>query len=194
MTLRLTECVASRICHDLISPIGAISNGVELLQLTQGGIEETNLVADSAKTASARVRFFRLAFGQSGPDQPVQNKEVECIFNDLNTERVSVDWKVSGALQRDEVQAVFLGLMCLEQALPKGGQVMVRRHGIRWQLSVTETNTRIDDGLWTALARLEIPGDFTPATVSFPLLIQSLKDQNKVLEIQITTTQISLSF
>ncbi|GAA6207491.1 histidine phosphotransferase family protein [Cognatishimia sp. WU-CL00825] len=174
--------------------MGAISNGVELLQLTQGGVEETDLVAESAKISSARLRFFRLAFGQAGPDQPVQNKEIECIFNDLNSERASVDWQVSGVLQRDEVQSVLLGVMCLEQALPQGGKITVRRHGSRWQLTVKDVVLRIDDGLWTAIARLEVLQDFTPATVSFSLLIQNLKEQSKDLEIQIKATQISICF
>ena len=65
-TLRedLTALVGSRICHDLISPLGAIGNGLELLQLSglpQG--PEWALIAESVENASARIRFFRIAYG-----------------------------------------------------------------------------------------------------------------------------------
>ena len=60
----LAALLGSRICHDLISPIGAIGNGVELLMM-EGGTPspELVLIAESVAAANARIRFFRLAFG-----------------------------------------------------------------------------------------------------------------------------------
>lgn len=69
--LRLAELLTSRLCHDLITPIGAINTGLELFQeispdhLTESR-EILNLILHSAQTASARVSFFRVAFGSSG--------------------------------------------------------------------------------------------------------------------------------
>ena len=60
----LSSLVAARLCHDLISPIGAIGNGMELLQMTEGrGVAELELISDSLATALAKLRFYRLAFG-----------------------------------------------------------------------------------------------------------------------------------
>src|SRR5690606_36320108 len=76
----LGALVASRICHDLVNPLGAIGNGVELLALTTGfgpaagpqgaslqgtagGSPELALIAESTTHAAARARLFRLAFG-----------------------------------------------------------------------------------------------------------------------------------
>ena len=62
---KLTALVASRICHDLISPIGAIGNGVELLTMESGGTlrPEFALISESVANANARIRLFRIAFG-----------------------------------------------------------------------------------------------------------------------------------
>jgi histidine phosphotransferase ChpT len=61
----LSFLIASRICHDLINPIGAIHNGLELMTLSQSTAKgiEFDLVQASANDARARVEFFRLAFG-----------------------------------------------------------------------------------------------------------------------------------
>src|SRR5437588_7635535 len=67
--LDLAALLCSRVCHDLISPTGAIVNGLEVLE--DGSDEETktfalDLIKKSAKTASSRLQFCRLAFGAAG--------------------------------------------------------------------------------------------------------------------------------
>ncbi|HMR60143.1 MAG TPA: histidine phosphotransferase, partial [Amaricoccus sp.] len=60
----LSALVSARLCHDLISPMGAIRNGMELLQMAPGEAQspEHALIADSLETALAKLRYFRLAF------------------------------------------------------------------------------------------------------------------------------------
>jgi histidine phosphotransferase ChpT len=67
----LTSLIGSRICHDLISPLGAIGNGVELLAMsgTAPG-PEMDLISQSVENANARIRFFRVAFGAARGGQP----------------------------------------------------------------------------------------------------------------------------
>ena len=56
--------IGSRICHDLISPIGAINNGLELLSMSdERDGPEFDLITESVGNASARIRFFRIAYG-----------------------------------------------------------------------------------------------------------------------------------
>jgi hypothetical protein len=85
--------VASRICHDLSNPLGAIANGLELLLMT--GLEpspEMSLLQDSVASASARIRWFRLAFGPAGP-QRVGRAEVTDILGAISRgTRLSYDW------------------------------------------------------------------------------------------------------
>ena len=65
----LAALLCSRVCHDVISPVGAIANGIELLD--EGADEDTaeiamDLIRSSAKNASARLQFARIAFGAAG--------------------------------------------------------------------------------------------------------------------------------
>jgi histidine phosphotransferase ChpT len=74
--LDLAALVSSRICHDLISPIGAINNGLELLNMSGASPvgPEMQLICDNVKSASARIRFFRIAFGAASDDPVVRNE------------------------------------------------------------------------------------------------------------------------
>ena len=79
----LAALLGSRICHDLISPIGAIGNGVELLMMA--GAEhgpEIALIAESVGYANARIRFFRVAFGTATADQRMARAEIASILAD----------------------------------------------------------------------------------------------------------------
>ena len=68
--LNIAALIGSRICHDLISPIGAINNGLELLEMTgTSSGPEMELISESVGNASARIRFFRIAYGAAS-DQP----------------------------------------------------------------------------------------------------------------------------
>ena len=68
----LSALLGSRICHDLISPLGAIANGVELLQMSGAAASpEVALIAESVANANARIRFFRVAYGIASAGQRV---------------------------------------------------------------------------------------------------------------------------
>ena len=72
----LAGLIASRICHDLISPVGALGNGLELLSLSvdpKG--EEMALIRDCAAAAAAGLSFMRIAFGAAA-DGGVSLREV----------------------------------------------------------------------------------------------------------------------
>ena len=67
----LASLIGSRICHDLISPICAIHNGLELISLS-GPVQheaEISLITQSCQNAASRIKFFRVAFGASGSDR-----------------------------------------------------------------------------------------------------------------------------
>ena len=84
----LAALISSRICHDLISPIGAINNGLELLRMSvQRDGPEMDLIAQSVQNASARIRFFRVAYGAAS-DQPMGRAEVVTILRDITQEGV----------------------------------------------------------------------------------------------------------
>jgi histidine phosphotransferase ChpT len=82
---RVLELVASRICHDLVSPVGAVNNGVELMQELgeDAGDEAVKLISDSAQQASIRLKAFRLSYGAAGTDKNIGFKEIREAFSDL---------------------------------------------------------------------------------------------------------------
>mgnify|MGYP001175360090 FL=1 len=82
---RVTELIASRICHDLVSPVGAVNNGVELMQELgeDAGDEAVQLIASSAQQASIRLKAFRLSYGAAGTDKNVGFKDIRDAFTDL---------------------------------------------------------------------------------------------------------------
>jgi len=112
----LAALVGSRICHDLISPIGAIGNGVELMLMEGAGKgPEMALITESVAHANARIRFFRVAYGATGADQRIGRNEVTSILSDMtHGGRIKVDWVSPPDLPRRDVKLVFLLLQCAE--------------------------------------------------------------------------------
>ncbi|MBK66946.1 MAG: hypothetical protein CMP22_02305 [Rickettsiales bacterium] len=81
---KILELLSSRICHDLISPVGAISNGVELIEEMGlvDGADAVDLIADSAKKSSAYLKLYRLAYGASGAGSDVKPADIKSIFSE----------------------------------------------------------------------------------------------------------------
>ncbi|MEA1937564.1 MAG: histidine phosphotransferase family protein [Pseudomonadota bacterium] len=96
---RLLEMICSRICHDLVSPVGAINNGIELIEDIGDEVTEEahGLIADSARQAAHRLAMFRLAFGagSSGANMAA----VRVILGDYFAGgRITLDWPETSAM------------------------------------------------------------------------------------------------
>ncbi len=125
----LAALLCSRLCHDLISPVGAVGNGMELLLAEpDGDREEYGLIADSARAAIAGLAFFRLAFGAAAASSPPMGAaEVGRIVTAYfaNT-RHAVGWPASGApLPRPHAKLILLMLLAAATATPLGGRLEV---------------------------------------------------------------------
>lgn len=165
--------IGSRICHDLISPVGAISNGLELMGLagTQSG-PEMDLVANSAAHANARLRFFRVAFGLSSDAQNVTAHEIRDILGNIYNSKVACLWQIDEPLPRRLVQAAFLALLCGEQAAPYGGVMTVNNSDDALVITVTGERLSPNEDHWLWLTGAG-PGDLDnlpAAQVQFALL------------------------
>ncbi|MEY4697078.1 MAG: hypothetical protein RIT14_1506 [Pseudomonadota bacterium] len=193
----LIALLGSRICHDLISPIGAISNGVELLTLDGVGKgSELSLVCDSVTAANARIRFFRIAFGIARTGQAIGRPEILGILHDsYRSGRITLDWSSPADLQRREVKTVFLLLLCAEQALPLGGRIQVTRDDDRWSLTLISARLRHDPALWAMLQDdPALPPDLGAAEVQFALAGQALRAMQRPARIAVTEEALTLSF
>ena len=192
----LTALIGSRICHDLISPIGAIGNGVELLMMdgaTKG--PEIALIAESVANANARIRYFRVAFGAAGRDQRIGRGEVGSIIEDTTRGgRMVVDWQTPQDLARREVKLAFLAIQCCETAMPYGGRIRVEKGEARWTLTSQATRMRIDTAVWDVLSNPGAATDLTPAHVHFALLPEEATRQGRRLAVELRETEIRISF
>ncbi|GLS88652.1 histidine phosphotransferase [Cypionkella aquatica] len=188
--------VGSRICHDLISPIGAIGNGVELM-LMDGSTSgpEMALISESVGHANARIRFFRVAFGASGAEQRIGRSEVASVVADVtHGGRVQIEWDSPADLSRRDVKLVFLLILCLESALPYGGLIEVLRNDQRWSLRASATKMKIDASLWEGLIDPAALGDISPAQVQFLLVPEEINRQHRRLTTELAEGEIRLSF
>ena len=191
----LIALVGSRICHDLISPLGAIGNGVELLMMSGNGPgPELALISESVTNAKARIRFFRISFGAAAPGQGVARAEVRSILDDMTRGgRLKIDWDLAGDAARTEVKLAFLAIQCLESALPFGGRIRVSADGGRWQIGAEAPRLKVDPPLWERL-RGAGTAEVTAAQVQFALLPMELARQRRSLALRLDDTAIALHY
>ncbi len=193
--VNLAELIGSRICHDLISPIGAITNGLELLDMV-GAVQgpEMELISGSVGSAGARIRFFRVAFG-SASAQPLGRTEVAELLKDVERAgRVRVNWNLTEPVPRNQVKLAFLALMCCESAMPLGGVVDISAHGTGWQVIGTADKLNIDPELWKNVATGKFPNKITPAQVQFALLPETAKAMGRRIAVETNSTRVALKF
>lgn len=150
--LDLAALVASRVCHDVISPVGAIVNGLELME--DGADEATtelalDLIRKSARTASARLQFCRIAFGAAGSaGSAIDTRDAHQVAaNFINDERTTVDWHVPPAFLPKNRVKLLLNLLVLAQGcIPRGGTIRVEMtgegDGAGFRLTVVGLNAR----------------------------------------------------
>jgi histidine phosphotransferase ChpT len=129
--LDLAALLCSRVCHDLISPVGAIMNGLEVME--DGNDEETaqfamELIKKSAKTASAKLQFCRLAFGAAGSaGAQIDTGDAEKVARGLlEDDKTKLSWNVPRVLMaKNRVKLLLNMLLLAAQAIPRGGQLTV---------------------------------------------------------------------
>lgn len=150
----LAELIASRLCHDLVNPLGAIGNGVELIEMT-GAVRgpEMALIRDAVRDAQARMRFLRVAFGAAAPTQILSAREAKATAQaPWQGTRLHVSWAVTEDLPRHRAKLGYLMLLCAETALPMGGDVTVTQEAAgHLRLSAKAPRVSYDQALWSVL-------------------------------------------
>jgi len=172
----LSELVSARLCHDLISPMGAIGNGLELMQLAAGPAgPELALVHDSLATALAKLRFYRVAFGPAEAQARQSLEEAAQITDGMFHGRFTVAWESGNRdLPRPVVRLAFLSILCLEKSLPMGGIVRVSVPGDTIALRVDGRRTQPPAPLWAHVCDGSPLPELRPEAVQFALLRQAL--------------------
>jgi histidine phosphotransferase ChpT len=129
--LDLAALLCSRVCHDIVSPVGAIANGLEMMD--EDDDEEMRrlaleLVRRSARQASAKLQFCRMAFGAAGGAGSMldlgEAGEVARLF--VGDEKVKLDWRAPrGTRDKNEVKLLLNLLLLGIAAVPRGGIVTI---------------------------------------------------------------------
>ncbi len=132
---RVMELLCSRLCHDLISPVMAINNGMELMAEDSGTMADDirDLLTMSAGSAAAKLQFYRIAYGLGGQSAaPVGLAEAGRLARGMVEDgKIDIDWPENGEASPVELTRaatkLLLNLVLLGiEALPRGGTVKVR--------------------------------------------------------------------
>ena len=169
--LDLGALLCSRVCHDIISPVGAITNGLEVLD--EGGGEDMqtfalDLIRKSATQASAKLQFARLAFGAAGSaGAEIDTGDAQKVSEGyMAGEKAELSWTAERVLMgKNRVKALLNLLLVANAMIPRGGTIDLTITGASdaptFTFVVRGKNARIPADLETQLA-----GDMEPDTLS----------------------------
>ena len=133
--LDLAALLCSRVCHDLISPVGAVVNGIEVMEDDADEQTKTfalDLIRKSAATASARLQFCRLAFGAAGSaGASIDTGDAEAVARGMmEDDKVKITWSLPRVLLPKNRVKLLLNLMVLAgSTIPRGGSLALEAIG-----------------------------------------------------------------
>ncbi|MFT3987686.1 histidine phosphotransferase ChpT [Aestuariivirga sp.] len=134
--LDLAALLCSRVCHDIISPVGAIANGLELYDDPEVDAETRatalDMVRTSARTAAAKLKFCRIAFGAAGSAGAIidMGEAGEMAKGFVASEKVKLDWQMPRENRpKQEVKLALNMLLMAMAGVPRGGTVTMALDG-----------------------------------------------------------------
>jgi histidine phosphotransferase ChpT len=155
--LELAALLCSRVCHDLISPVGAIVNGLEVLDDNPKPEDREfalDLIRKSARTASARLQFCRLAFGAAGSAgaQIDLGDAQNMARGHIEDGKTSIAWNLPRVLLPKNRVKLLLNMMIIaQQTIPRGGVLTVDPIGdgetMSFRLMTTGLNARLPQNI-----------------------------------------------
>ncbi|HUD95276.1 histidine phosphotransferase family protein [Sphingobium sp.] len=147
-SIEFASLLCSRLCHDLLSPVGALNNGLELMadendpEMRERCLE---LLGDSARTSANKLKFFRLAFGSAGGfGEAVPPHEAKVAIEGMfaASGRVKIGWMVEEKMLGKLASKILLNLALIAgDALVRGGQLDI---GVESRPGMTEIVVRAE--------------------------------------------------
>jgi len=161
-SLDLAALLSSRVCHDVISPVGAIVNGLEVLEEEKDQEMRGHalaLIKSSAQEASSRLQFCRLAFGAAGSKgSSIDTGDAENVARQLLAdERTRLDWNVPRVLLPKNKVKLLLNLCLIADAsIPRGGDISISAKGedddMSFHVQAKGVNARVTPGVASLLS------------------------------------------
>jgi histidine phosphotransferase ChpT len=160
--LDLAALLCSRVCHDLISPVGAIVNGLEVLDDNPTPDDREfalGLIRKSAKNASAKLQFCRLAFGAAGSaGAQIDTGDAEAMARGVfEDEKTKLSWTLPRLLlPKNRVKLLLNMIVIAQQTIPRGGTLTVTSAGegdaTTFRINAVGTNARVPQNILEILA------------------------------------------
>jgi histidine phosphotransferase ChpT len=195
MATDLASLISSRICHDLISPIGALNTAIEVLDDTSS--EEMHedalrLIKLAASQASAKLSYLRIALGSNSTSKGVMNLEKLKFLteNMFNTDKHRFYWAASELKLEKNIVRILLNILILAtQSVPRGGQIAIeieeKSEQINLVISATGIKSKLDkqteDALKGNMDSAELDGRVIQPFFT-GMLINDLNGQIKAFE------------
>lgn len=175
--------------------MGAIGNGLELLQMTSGeGTEELSLINDSLRSGLSKVRFFRISFGTAESETDVKVEELSGITDAMYGGRLRVGWDAGvPRISRQLARILFLAILCVEKSLPMGGNIQITVGLDNVEFEVVGRRTAPHSELWDLVTGAGPAPEVRSDNVQFPLLKQRLDETATTLTVNIGNEDITLS-
>jgi len=165
--LELAALLCSRVCHDLISPVGAIVNGLEVLDDNPKPEDRDfalELIRKSAKTASARLQFCRLAFGAAGSaGAQIDLGDAQAMARGhIEDGKVSITWNLPRILlPKNRVKLLLNMLVIAQQTIPRGGTLTIDPIGegetMAFRVTASGLNARLPQNIANLLSSTQPP-------------------------------------
>ena len=167
----LASLLGSRICHDLVSPVGALNNGVEIID---GGADPEfrdhamRVISQGARQAKSRLAFYRVAFGAgSGLADSAHLDEVrELVTSFFDGSRLTVEWEPDEETLDRNMVKLFLNLILIgAEALPRGGLLRIgvmRKAAVNLIVIAEGPSTKFGDRVRTLLRHGGLDEDEAP--------------------------------
>ena len=152
-------------------------------------------MADSAASANARIRLFRLAFGVASPDQVTRADEIKSIWSGVYPDgRINLVWSASDSVPRRIARLVILACLCAEIAMPQGGRLVISEADDKWKITAVGDPLQVDPILWDILTGSGAAQTLAPAHVQFLLLPQHLSALGREATYEASGTALTLRF
>ncbi|MDD3288716.1 MAG: histidine phosphotransferase family protein [Alphaproteobacteria bacterium] len=176
--LRVLELLSSKLCHDLVSPVGAVNNGVELVQEIGGDVidEAIKLIGDSAQQAAHRLRLFRMAYGRAGGEATLTMKDArQVVTHHLEGGKIALSWPDTAlgykfVEHKGALKTLINFVMMTEEVLAYGGKISLaglagEENFTGCRIEVEGRNAQLSQNFKDALEGKVAVEEITPRTI-----------------------------
>ncbi len=199
----LAALMCSRLCHDMLSPVGALNNGLELLAGEDDPVMRARcieLLEQSARVSANKLKFFRLAFGAAGGfGEQVEVAEAHELIASLTSanERLELDWAVAEASLAKPAIKTLLNLAAIGiDALVRGGTLSIgaERNGGKTEIVIRAEGPKIafDDNIGLALAGQLDMSDLSGRTAPAHMLYMLAQEKDGTIQSALTADALIL--